>query len=51
MLVYATGFCASSFLHPMKIFGRGGVELHEQWAGEPRAYKGIVFPGFPNLFR
>ena len=50
VLVYATGFHASSFLHPIKIFGRGGAELHDLWDGEPRAYKGITFPGFPNLF-
>lgn len=49
-LIYATGFTASSFLQPMKIYGVGGKELHETWAGEPRAYKGITVPGFPNLF-
>jgi 4-hydroxyacetophenone monooxygenase len=50
VIVYATGFQASRFLHPMKIFGKGGAELHDTWGGEPRAYKGITFPGFPNLF-
>jgi 4-hydroxyacetophenone monooxygenase len=49
-IIYGTGFLASSFLHPMKIHGRDGRELHEVWAGEPRAYKGITVPGFPNLF-
>ena len=50
VLVYATGFYASRFLQPMKIYGKGGVELHDAWDGEPRAYKGISIPGFPNLF-
>jgi 4-hydroxyacetophenone monooxygenase len=50
VIVYATGFHASRFLHPMKIFGRDGAELHDVWAGEPRAYLGIAIPGFPNLF-
>ncbi len=50
VLVYATGFKASSFLHPMKIYGIDDKELQETWAGEPRAYKGITVPGFPNLF-
>jgi len=50
VLIYATGFKASDFLFPVKIYGRGGVELHEKWNGEPRAYKGITIPGFPNLF-
>jgi len=50
VLIFATGFKASDFLHPMKIYGLEGVELHEAWNGEPRAYKGITIPGFPNLF-
>ena len=27
-----------------------GSDLHEQWAGDARAYLGITVPGFPNLF-
>ena len=50
VIVYATGFQASTFLHPMKIYGLGGRELHDTWDGEPRAYKGISIPGYPNLF-
>ncbi|MQA04914.1 MAG: NAD(P)-binding protein [Streptosporangiales bacterium] len=50
VLVYATGFRASEFLTPMQVTGRGGVDLHEQWAGDARAYLGIAVPGFPNLF-
>jgi 4-hydroxyacetophenone monooxygenase len=50
VIVYGTGFQASKFLTPMTVRGRGGVDLHEQWAGEPRAYLGITVPGFPNLF-
>jgi len=49
-IIYGTGFQASSFLHPMKIYGLGGQELHDLWDGEPRAYKGITVPGFPNLY-
>jgi 4-hydroxyacetophenone monooxygenase len=50
VIIYGTGFTASKFLTPMTVHGRGGVDLHEQWAGEPRAYLGITVPGFPNLF-
>ncbi|MGH7010048.1 MAG: flavin-containing monooxygenase [Caulobacteraceae bacterium] len=50
VLIFGTGFHASRFLWPMKIFGRGGVELHERWNGDPRAYLGMTTPGFPNLF-
>lgn len=50
VLVYGTGFQASEFLTPMTVKGSGGVDLHEQWAGDARAYLGITVPGFPNLF-
>jgi len=50
VIVYGTGFHASKFLTPMTVRGRGGIDLHEHWAGEPRAYLGITVPGFPNLF-
>lgn len=50
VVIYGTGFNASDFLAPMKFKGRGGVDLHEQWAGDARAYLGITVPNFPNLF-
>ena len=50
VIVYGTGFQASRFLTPMKVTGRNGVDLHEHWAGDARAYLGITVPGFPNLF-
>lgn len=50
VIVYGTGFHASKFLTPMTITGRGGVDLHRQWAGDARAYLGITIPGFPNFF-
>jgi 4-hydroxyacetophenone monooxygenase len=48
--VYGTGFQASHFLEPMQVTGTGGADLHEQWAGDARAYLGITIPGFPNFF-
>jgi 4-hydroxyacetophenone monooxygenase len=50
VIVYGTGFQASQFLTPMTVTGCGGIDLHEQWAGDARAYLGITVPGFPNLF-
>ena len=50
VLIYGTGFTASKFLTPMKVTGRGGVDLHEQWDGDARAYLGVAIPNFPNLF-
>src|SRR5678815_3983042 len=50
VIVHGTGAAASQWLMPMKVVGRGGVELHEHWDGEARAYLGITVPHFPNLF-
>src|SRR5205814_9771081 len=50
VLIYATGFQPSRFLMPMKVVGRGGVDLHSHWDGDARAYLGITIPGFPNFF-
>ncbi len=50
VIVYGTGFTASEFLAPMKFKGKGGIDLHEQWNGDARAYLGITVPNFPNLF-
>jgi 4-hydroxyacetophenone monooxygenase len=50
VIVYATGFEASRFLMPMTITGRGGIDLHEHWGNDARAYLGVTVSGFPNLF-
>ena len=50
VIIYATGFLASRFLTPMQVTGRHGVDLHEQWDGNARAFLGIVVPNFPNFF-
>jgi len=50
IIVYATGFQANRFLWPMRIVGRDGAVLSEQWGDAPSAYLGITVPNFPNLF-
>ncbi len=50
VLIYGTGFSASDFVAPMRVFGTGGRELNEEWGGDARAYLGITVPGFPNFF-
>ena len=50
VIIYGTGFTASQFLKTYRVTGRGGRELHDQWAGDARAYLGITAPGFPNFF-
>jgi len=50
VLLYGTGYEASKFLTPMQVIGRDGRDLHEEWAGDARAYLGVAMPGFPNFF-
>jgi 4-hydroxyacetophenone monooxygenase len=50
VLIYGTGFSASDFVAPMRVFGSGGTELNQEWGGDARAYLGITVPGFPNFF-
>lgn len=50
VIIHATGFHASDFLAGLKISGENGIELHDQWAGDARAYLGMTVPGFPNFF-
>ncbi|HEX4434792.1 MAG TPA: NAD(P)/FAD-dependent oxidoreductase [Acidimicrobiales bacterium] len=50
VLIYGTGFSASDFVAPMRVFGAGGVELSEEWGGDAQAYLGLTVPGFPNFF-
>ena len=50
VVIYATGFRTTEMLWPMTVAGRGGVSLQDSWRGDPRAYRGISMPRFPNLF-
>lgn len=51
VVVLATGFQTTRYLGPMKVVGRGGVELHEAWGDDnAEAYLGFMTPGYPNLF-
>jgi cation diffusion facilitator CzcD-associated flavoprotein CzcO len=50
VVVFATGFDAEEFLTPMKVFGRDGREISDEWRDGARAHLGITVPGFPNLF-
>jgi 4-hydroxyacetophenone monooxygenase len=50
VIVYATGFNSTKFLHPMHIVGKDGLVLNEFWNGEGRGYLGLTVPQFPNFF-
>ncbi len=44
------GFQAADGIAPVRIYGRGGVELGDAWRDGMEAYLGISVAGFPNLF-
>lgn len=48
VLIWGTGFAATSFLHGIEVTGPEGA-LADAWAGGARAHLGITVPGFPNL--
>lgn len=50
VIVHGTGFAATEFLAPMRIIGRGGLDLNAAWQGGASAYLGMTVPGFPNFF-
>lgn len=50
LLVLSTGFTAAEFLSSVRVRGENGQDLHENWAGDPRAFLGLMVPGFPNFF-
>lgn len=50
VIIYGTGFKGTEFLWPMRVRGRDGRELAEEWSDGAHAYYGMTVPGFPNLF-
>lgn len=50
IIVLATGFHAHNYMRPMRLTGRGGIDIDEVWVKGPRAYRMTAIPGFPNLF-
>lgn len=49
VIIYATGYYLD-FLSTMDIRGRDGKKLTDEWGDAPRAYRGGMVPGFPNMF-
>jgi Predicted flavoprotein involved in K+ transport len=51
VLVCATGFDVANMMGNLEIVGEGGKRLRDDWGTEdPRAYFGLMIPGFPNYF-
>ena len=50
LLIFGTGFVASSILVDMHVRGLGGRDLLQEWQqAVPEAYQGTAVAGFPNL--
>lgn len=50
-ILFATGFRISDFLAPVRVVGRAGRVLNEEWhAGGVAAYMGVTVSGYPNLY-
>jgi cation diffusion facilitator CzcD-associated flavoprotein CzcO len=50
VLIYGTGFQATSPVPPGMIIGRSGIDIIEAWSNGPEAYLGTAVAGFPNMF-
>ncbi|WP_116364083.1 flavin-containing monooxygenase [Parahaliea mediterranea] len=51
VIIFATGYMHAKMLSTVEIVGRDGVSIRDVWGEEdPRAYLGLLVPGFPNLF-
>lgn len=50
VIVLATGFHAHSYLQPIELVGQDGLRLSKVWSDEPRGYRTVALPGFPNFF-
>jgi cation diffusion facilitator CzcD-associated flavoprotein CzcO len=49
-LILGTGFRVNEYLSAIRITGRGGIDLNDEWRKSLRNYLGISVSGFPNLF-
>lgn len=50
-LILATGFNVTRYLSSIRVVGRDGRALAEEWNDGAQAYLGISTAGFPNLFQ
>jgi cation diffusion facilitator CzcD-associated flavoprotein CzcO len=49
-IIFGTGFAATKFLAPMKVFGLRDIELSQTWQQGAATHLGIAVSGFPNFF-
>jgi cation diffusion facilitator CzcD-associated flavoprotein CzcO len=49
-LILGTGFRVTDLLTPMRVLGRGGVDVNDAWREGIEAYRGTTIAGYPNLY-
>jgi cation diffusion facilitator CzcD-associated flavoprotein CzcO len=49
-LILGTGFRVTEYLSSLRVIGREGRELNDEWRRSLRNYLGISVSGFPNMF-
>lgn len=49
-IIYATGFRPFDHSAEIRVRGRDGRMLSEEWKHGPQAYRGVAVTGFPNYF-
>lgn len=52
VIILANGYQITTWLHPMKVRGKGGLLMQDVWdeRGGAQAYMGAAMDGFPNFF-
>lgn len=52
VIILANGFELTTWLHPLKVRGKGGALMQDVWdeRGGAQAYMGSAMDGFPNFF-
>jgi cation diffusion facilitator CzcD-associated flavoprotein CzcO len=50
VIIHATGFKAFNVAESVRIEGRGGRNLADEWRDGPEAFRGVVVAGYPNFF-
>jgi cation diffusion facilitator CzcD-associated flavoprotein CzcO len=50
VIIFATGFKASSYLSKLSVFGHGGRDIQDVWRDGAFALAGMTVPGFPNFY-
>ena len=52
VILLANGYDIRDWLHPLRVFGRGGKSIHDVWKerGGPQAYMCCAMDGYPNFF-